>query len=107
MQASITGATGYIGFAVSAALRRHGHRVGGLARNDAKAARLARHEIEPVIGDLADPKSYADVAARCSVLIHTAFDYSADGVAKNKLTIDTLLDAARRGAQPKTLVFTS
>jgi nucleoside-diphosphate-sugar epimerase len=107
MQVFLTGATGYIGFAVATALRRHGHRVWGLARTETKAARLAHHEIEPVIGDLADPKSYADVAARCSVLIHTAFDYSADGVAKNKLTIDTLLDAGRRGAQPKTLIFTS
>src|SRR5216110_3371905 len=107
MQVFVTGATGYIGFAVATALRRHGHRVFGLARSDAKAARLARHEIEPVIGDLSDPKTYAGVAAHCSVLIHTAFDYSADGVAKNKLTIDTLLDAAGRGAQPKTLVFTS
>jgi len=107
MQVFMTGATGYIGFAVSAALRRHGHRVWGLARNDAKAARLARLEIEPVLGDLADPKSYADVAARCSVLIHTAFEYSAEGVAKDKLAIETLLDAGRRGAQPKTLIFTS
>jgi nucleoside-diphosphate-sugar epimerase len=107
MQIFVTGATGYIGFAVSTALRRHGHRVWGLARNETKAARLARLEIEPVIGDLADPKSYADVAARCSVLIHTAFDYAADGVAKNKLAIETLLDAGRRGAQPKTLIFTS
>ena len=107
MQVFVTGATGYIGFAVATALRRHGHRVFGLARSDAKAARLTRHEIEPVIGDLSGPKTYADVAAHCSVLIHTAFDYSADGVAKNKLTIDTLLDAAGRGAQPKTLIFTS
>src|SRR5436190_1776913 len=107
MQVFVTGATGYIGFAVATALRRHGHRVFGLARSDAKAARLTRHEIEPVIGDLAEPKTYADVADHCSVLIHTAFDYSADGVAKNKLTIDTLLDAAGRGAQPKTLIFTS
>jgi nucleoside-diphosphate-sugar epimerase len=107
MQVFVTGATGYIGFAVSAALRRHGHRVWGLARNETKAARLARHEIEPVSGDLADPKSYADVAAHCSVLIHTAFDYAEGGVAKNKLTIDTLLDAARRGGEPKTLIFTS
>jgi nucleoside-diphosphate-sugar epimerase len=107
MQVFVTGATGYIGFAVSAALRRHGHRVWGLARNETKAARLARHEIEPVFGDLADPKSYADVAAHCSVLIHTAFDYSGDGVAKNKVTIETLLDAGRRGAQPKTVIFTS
>ena len=107
MQVFVTGATGYIGFAVATALRRHGHRVFGLARSDAKAAHLTRHEIEPVIGDLSGPKTYADLAAQCSVLIHTAFDYSADGVAKNKLTIDTLLDAAGRGAQPKTLVFTS
>src|SRR6266545_5998031 len=107
MQIFLTGATGCIGFAVSAALRRHGHRVWGLARNEAKAARLARHEIEPVSGDLGDPQSYAGVAARCSVLIHTAFDYSAEGVAKDQLAIETLLDAARRGAQPKTLIFTS
>jgi nucleoside-diphosphate-sugar epimerase len=107
MQIFVTGATGYIGFAVSAALRRHGHRVWGLARNETKAARLARHEIEPVIGDLADPKTYADVAAQCSVLIHTAFDYSGDGVAKDQLAIETLFDAGRRGAQPKTLIFTS
>ena len=102
MQIFLTGATGYIGFAVSAALRRHGHRVWGLARNEAKAARLARHEIEPVSGDLGDPKSYAGVAARCSVLIHTAFDYSAEGVAKDQLTIETLLDAGRRGGEAKT-----
>jgi nucleoside-diphosphate-sugar epimerase len=107
MQIFVTGATGYIGFAVATALRHHGHRVFGLARSDAKGARLARHEIEPVIGDLSDPQSYAAVAARCSVLIHTAFDYAEGGVAKNKLTIDTLLDAARRGAGPKTLIFTS
>ena len=107
MQVFVTGATGYIGFAVSAALRRHGHRVWGLARTETKATRLARHEIEPVSGDLADPNSYADVAAHCSVLIHTAFDYSSEGVAKNKLTIETLLDAGRRGGEPKTLIFTS
>jgi len=97
----------YIGFAVSAALRRHGHRVWGLARTETKAARLARHEIQPVSGDLADPRSYAHVAAQCSVLIHTAFDYSSEGVAKNKLTIDTLLDAGRHGGEAKTLIFTS
>jgi nucleoside-diphosphate-sugar epimerase len=107
MQVFVTGATGYIGFAVATALRRHGHRVWGLARNETKAARLGRHEIEPVIGDLSDPQSYAAVAARCSVLIHTAFDYAEGGVAKNKVTIDTLLDAARHGAEPKTVIFTS
>jgi nucleoside-diphosphate-sugar epimerase len=107
MQVFITGATGYIGFAAAAALRRAGHRVFGLARTAAKAARLERHEIHPVIGDLAEPSSYAAVAAECSVLIHTAFDYAANGVAKDKTTLDTLLEAGRRGAKPKTVIFTS
>jgi nucleoside-diphosphate-sugar epimerase len=107
MQVFVTGATGYIGFAVAAALRRAGYRVWGLARSVAKARRLTRHEIEPVIGDLADPKTYLEVASDCALLVHTAFDYAADGVAKNKTAIDTLLDAGRRGAKPKTLVFTS
>src|SRR6267143_2236401 len=107
MQVFVTGATGYIGFAVAAALRRAGYRVWGLARSEAKARRLTRHEIEPVVGDLADPKTYVEVASDCALLVHTAFDYSADEVAKDKTAIDTLLDVGRRGVKPKTLVFTS
>src|SRR6266566_1198377 len=107
MQVFVTGATGYIGFAVSAALRRAGYRVRGLARSETKARRLAQQEIEPVIGDLADPKTYLDVASECALLVHTGFDYSANGVAKDRTAIDTLLEAGRRGAKPKTFVFTS
>src|SRR5207248_1132065 len=107
MRVLVTGATGYIGFAVAAALRRAGHRVLGLARSEAKARRLTQHEIEPVIGDLADPNTYLEVASHCALLVHTAFDYAAGGVAKDKSAIDTLLEAGRRGAKPKTFVFTS
>jgi len=107
MQVFVTGATGYIGFAVSAALRRAGYRVWGLARSETKSRRLAQHEIEPVIGDLADPKSYLDVASDCALLVHTAFDDSANGVAKDRTAIDALLEAGRRGAKPKTFIFTS
>src|SRR5207249_4802849 len=96
MQIFVTGATGYIGFAVAAALRRAGHRVRGLARSEAKARRLTQHEIDPVIGDLADPNTYLEVASDCAALVHTAFDYAAGGVAKDKSVIDTLLEAGRR-----------
>src|SRR5258705_13988144 len=107
MQVFVTGATGYIGFAVAAALRRAGYRVWALARGGAKARRLPGHEIEPVIGDLADPRTYLEVASDCALLVHTAFDYSANGVAKDRTAIDTLLEAGRRGAGPKTFIFTS
>jgi hypothetical protein len=46
-----------------------------------------------------------ELANDCALLVHTAFDYSADGVAKDKTAIDTLLDVGRRGAKPKALVF--
>ena len=107
MQVFVTGATGFIGFAVAAALRRAGYRVWGLTRSETKTRRLVQHEIEPVIGDLADPKTYLDVASECALLVHTGFDYSANGVAKDRTAIDTLLEAGRRGAKPKTFIFTS
>ena len=107
MQVFITGATGYVGSSVAAAFRRAGHRVRGLTRTAAKARRLAQQEIEPVVGDLADPKTYADVAAACAVLVHAAFEYSPNGVAKDRTALDALIDAGRRGARPKTLIFTS
>src|SRR5438094_1951619 len=107
MQVFVTGATGYIGFAVSAALRRAGYRVWGLARSETKARRLLQHEIEPGSGRRAAPKSDLDVASECALLVHTGFDYSANGVAKDRTAIDTLLEAGRRGAKPKTFIFTS
>src|SRR5213594_2853023 len=107
MRVFVTGATGYVGFAVATALRRAGHDVYGLTRGAAKASQLARQEIHPVQGDIGDPKSYADAAEECSVLVHAAFESSASAVAKDKSAIDALIEAGRRGARPKTLIFTS
>jgi nucleoside-diphosphate-sugar epimerase len=107
MRVFVTGATGYVGFSVATAFRRAGHRVWGLARSEAKARRLAQHEIEPVVGDLADPGSYANIAAECALLVHAAFDYAADGVAKDRTAVEALIAAGRRGARPKTLIYTS
>src|SRR3989442_3858628 len=107
MRVFLTGATGYVGFAVATALRRAGHDVYGLTRAAAKVPQLARQEIPPVIGDIGDPKSYADTAEECSVLVHAAFESSASAVAKDKTAVDALIETGRRGSQPKTLIFTS
>jgi nucleoside-diphosphate-sugar epimerase len=107
MRVFVTGATGYVGNAVATAFRRAGHDVYGLTRTAAKAPQLARQEIRPVIGDIGDPKSYADTAEGCSVLVHAAFESSASAVAKDKTAVDALVEAGRRGSQPKTLIYTS
>jgi nucleoside-diphosphate-sugar epimerase len=54
MKVFITGATGYIGGSVAAALIAAGHRVRGLVRDAAKAAALAARGVEPALGDLDD-----------------------------------------------------
>jgi len=107
MDVFVTGATGYVGGAAARALRRAGHRVFGLARGDAKARILEAQEITPVLGDLADPTTYIGVAARCGVLIHAAFDGQARGIPKDRAAVEGLIEAGRRGAQPKTLIYTS
>src|SRR2546430_15320220 len=104
MRVFVTGATGYVGFAVATALRRAGPDVYGLTRGAAKASQLARQETHPVQGGIGDPKSYADAAEGCSGLAHAALDSSASAVAQDKSAIDVLLEAGRRGAQRKSLL---
>ena len=107
MEVFITGATGYVGRAVARAFRRAGHEVWGLCRSEAKALTLARGEIHPVLGDIAKPDTYAKRAEACCVLVHAAADMQAGVVGPDRVVVDAFLGAARRGAQPKTLVFTS
>lgn len=107
MKIFITGATGYIGFNVATALRRAGHDVWGLARTEEKAQLLTRNEIHPVPGSLQAPDSFRTIAEECSVLIHAAADYTTDTFSLDRKVVAELLAAARRGARPKTLIYTS
>ena len=54
MRIFLTGANGFIGGGVAAALIANGHAVRGLVRDQAKADAVAAHGIEPVIGSLDD-----------------------------------------------------
>ena len=70
MKVFVTGATGYIGFAVAAKFAARGHQVMGLVRSAEKAKRLACAEILPVIGSMNDPESYTQAAQACELLVH-------------------------------------
>lgn len=107
MRIFLTGATGYIGFAVATALRRAGHEVLGLVRQQSKMRRLRAMEIEPVPGTLQEPERYRAAAESCSVLVHAAADYQADTPELDRKTVEFLLGLGATGPQPKTLVYTS
>ncbi len=107
MKVFLTGASGYVGFNVACALRRAGHKVYGLTRSEAQAARLRRHEICPVIGSMQKQDSFKNVAVQCAVLVHCAVDYQADTFMLDRTTVEALIGYGEYGAKPKTVIYTS
>lgn len=72
MNLFITGAAGYIGGSIAAALLATGHRVRGLARSAASAQRLSASGIEPILGTLDESDVLAREARASDGVINTA-----------------------------------
>lgn len=104
MRVFLTGATGFVGQAVIAALRTAGHDVVGLARNDDNAARLAALGVAAHPGDLTDPASLAAGAAACDGTIHCAFihDFSqySENIAIDRRAVEAMLAALEGSGKP-------
>ncbi len=73
MKVFLTGATGYVGSVVAEKLKGKGHKVIGLARNEAAETKLREKGIEPLHGDLKDVESLKRGASETDATIHTAF----------------------------------
>lgn len=72
MKIFITGAGGYIGGSVAAALIKKGHSVSGLTRSESVAEQLKDYGIDPVIGSLDDFELLMDQARKSDAVINTA-----------------------------------
>ena len=110
MRIFLTGATGYVGSAVLDALLRAGHSVTALVRSPDTAERLGLRGVQPIVGELSTPRSYAATAEASEGVIHTALEGSKRVADVDRTAIDTLLGAAIRRAakgQPAVFVYTS
>jgi len=109
MRIFLTGATGYIGSAILEASLRAGHHVTALVRDPEKAEQVALRGGHPIVAELAKP-AYAAAAEECDAIVHTAYDSSKQGVALDRLAIETLFGAAARRVDagvPASVVYTS
>jgi len=73
MRVFVTGATGFIGSAVTEELMAAGHTVTALARSEETAKKLSAKGIQPILGNLDDMASLRDAAAAADGVIHLAF----------------------------------
>ncbi len=109
MRVFLTGATGFIGSRIVAELIGAGHQVLGLTRSDAGARWLEQAGAEAYHGELDDPGSLANGAARSDAVIHTAFDHDFTNFVanceKDRRVIEALGSALRGSDRP--LVITS
>ena len=73
MRVFVTGATGFIGFAVVKELLAAGHHVIGLARSEASASQLRKSGAEALIGAVEDLDRLRRAASAADAAVHTAF----------------------------------
>lgn len=109
MRALVTGAAGFIGGHVAAALAAAGAEVRAFDREPPPEA----PGVEPVAGDLLDPAALGRALDGCDAIFHLAALYSydrADTAAMEAINIEgtrRLLDAAARGGARRRIVHTS
>jgi phosphoglucomutase len=100
MRIFLTGATGFIGTALTGKLQAAGHHVVGLARSEASAARLRARCVEPVSGDLRDGAVIAAAVARCDAAVHLAIEFSAEAARLDRIAIDSILEGLGKSGRP-------
>src|SRR5213592_4917759 len=104
MRVFVTGASGWIGSAVSDELLARGHQVVGLARSPESAAALTARGITPHAGSLDDPQGLAAAAAAAEGVIHLAFkhdfsDYAGAGRSEHA-AVARMLDTLQGSDRP-------
>ena len=104
MRVFVTGASGWIGSAVTGELLSHGHEVVGLARSAAAAAALEAKGATAHRGSLDDLDSLAAAATAADGVIHLAFNHDftdSDGAARTeRAAVGRMLDTLEGSDRP-------
>ncbi|ANZ37017.1 NAD-dependent epimerase [Lentzea guizhouensis] len=106
MQILVTGANGYTGRRVSAALSRAGHTVLGLTRDPSTARDLVAEEVTPVRGDLAQPGTWRDHLDGTDAVVHLVMDRT-DPAGTDRALFAEIAAAGERDGRQRHLVYTT
>jgi nucleoside-diphosphate-sugar epimerase len=104
MKVFVTGASGYVGTAIVAALVRAGHQVTGQHQAPGSEAALRKAGATPVRAALGSFAALVPQLAQQDAVIHTAADYQPP---HDREAIDALLAGARAAGRPYFVLYTS
>ena len=90
MNLFLTGATGFLGSAIAAALVRAQHNVTALVRSSTGAARVSSYGIHPHHGDLRDPGSYREAALSADAIVHAGVESGPDRMDVDRIFVDAV-----------------
>lgn len=105
MRVFVTGATGYLGGAISRCLRSRGYEVVGLARTGESARRLESIGLTAQIGTLEQPEILARASRDADGVIHAALSQSAQAGEIDAQAVAAMLEALSASGKP--FVYTS
>src|SRR3954452_24406747 len=97
---ALTGATGFIGSHVLAALQEHGHEVTALVRDDAHAESVAARGATPAVVDLYDGPAVAGVLRDADGAIHTASPGDETSADLDSAVVDAVIEALAGTRKP-------
>ena len=105
MDVLVTGATGYVGSAVTGSLLAAGHVVRGLARSEESARGLAARGASAVMGDMTDAASVEMPARNAGAVVHAASAHGPEAEAADRTAVGAILNALE--GTNRTFVYTS
>ena len=106
MRVFVTGGTGVIGSAVVRELIARGHRVIGLTRSEAAAARLAARGAASMTGDISSSETWVTRLPHVDAVVHMACDFASDMGAIERRLLDALLPALAAQPAKVRLIYT-
>lgn len=102
----VTGASGYLGLAITRRLVAQGFEVSGLTRHAAHAGRIEAAGARAVIGDLADPAGLAGPMRNADAVIHAAYDPAGESARRDRDALGAVREAVQDGRVRK-VIYTS
>ena len=101
----VTGATGYLGSAITARLVRAGLEVRGLARTPERAIAIEALGARATIGEIGRRETYFSALQNCDAVVHAAFD-DRGAAAADQSALEAIRAAAQDG-RVRRLLYTS